>query len=180
MKRLAVLVLLFLALLVSCRKPERTCAYISFGDTELALVKEGNRLLVLDIPMRIVASYARQRQTDRMEALATLLPDTPGDVYLSDSLSRRRMERIFEALKLETENADGWQALVAVKRDELTEEIARLTGNAGLVDLVKKTRHVAHADLDEVLPSGDFSWDQVKPWLDAWYDGALRAGRRSE
>ena len=169
-------------LLFGCsRKTEAT--YLTFGDDAVAIIREGSVLTVIDMPSRVVESYGAWRDISPEEAVRALAPVEQGTLYVAPAENLKRLKLLLSALSRETDVDDGWEALSAsrrqVKKSALPQTLESLAQAPGLWKELGKASHWTHLDLGQVLPEA-IDWNKTEPWLDVWFQGALRAGRRRD
>lgn len=172
-----------LSLLLSgcARKTEAT--YLTFGSDAVAIIREGSVLTVIDMPSRVVESYGAWRDISTEEAVRALVPVDQGMLYAAPVENLKRLKLLLSALSRETDVEDGWEALSAsrkqVKKSAFPEVLELLAQAPGLWKELGKASRWTHLDLGQVLPEA-IDWNKTEPWLDVWFQGALRAGRRRD
>lgn len=174
--------LLLMVFLMGCEQQSKA-TYLTFGDQAVVFVRQGSVLTVIDMPSRVVESYGTYRDITSAEAITTMLPIDAEAVYEAPAANLKRIMLLLSALSRETEVSQGWGALSAVrkqaKKSTLPEVLESLAQAPGLWKEIGKAKHWVHLDLGQVLPD-KIDWEQTGPWLEVWFQGALRAGRRSD
>ena len=169
-------------LLSGCaKKPE--AIFLNFEGEAVALIRQGSVLHIVDMPGRVVGSYGSWHHLTTQETVQALVPVPGGSIHEVPEGNLRRIRLLLSAIGREMDMEDGWEALSFCRRQvdksSLDDVMEGLLQVPGLWKEMKKAKYWEHLDLGQVLPQ-EIDWNEMEPWLDVWFQGALRTGQRRD